>query len=87
MGRIPVKEKLAELEEQGKRLRRRQDYLRQEADFLAEMMFRKPYAEMAAHRRLLQEWEEEIGRLEQSLQYLRDEYRRISSKAGPKAGK
>ena len=71
--------KLSELEEQRTRLRRRQEYLKDERDFLIEVMLTKPYPEMAAHRSLLAEWDKEIEELEQSLGYLRREYFRIKS--------
>ncbi len=71
--------KLSELEEQGTRLRRRQDCLKGERDFLIEVMLTKPYPEMAAHRELLAEWDKEIEELEQSLGYLRREYLRLKS--------
>lgn len=71
--------KLSELEEQGTRLRRRQEYLKGERDFLVEVMLTKPYPEMAAHRALLAEWDKEIDELERSLDYLRREYLRIKS--------
>lgn len=71
--------RLERIEEQGKRLRRRRDYLRSEADFLVEMMLARPYEGMAAHRRLLQEWEKEIDELDRSLAYLREEYKKLTS--------
>ena len=74
MGRyIPLQEKLASLEEQGKRLLRRQEYLKGECDFLADMLLTRPVKDMDAQHRLLREWEEEIAGLEQSLEYLRRE--------------
>lgn len=71
---IPIQNKLEEITEQGKRIRRRQEKLKDDRDFLVDMMLTKPYKEMAAHRRLLAEWEHEIDELERSLQYLRQEY-------------
>jgi hypothetical protein len=71
---IPLQEKLDEIEEQGKRLLRRQEYLKGERDFLADMLLTRPVKDMEAQRRLLREWEEEIDRLERSLGYLRNEY-------------
>lgn len=73
---IPIQNKLEEIKEQGKRLRRRQEKLKDDRDFLVDMMLTKPYAEMAAHRRLLAEWEAEIEKLEQSLRFLREEYQK-----------
>ena len=70
----PLRTKLAEIEERGKRLRRRQNKLKADSDFLVDMMLTKPYEDMAAHRRLLSEWEAEIDALERDLQYLRNEY-------------
>ena len=70
----PLRTKLADIEERGKRLRRRQDKLKEDRDFLVDMMLTKPYEDMASHRRLLGEWEAEIDALERDLQYLRQEY-------------
>lgn len=71
---IPIQNKLEEITEQGKRIRRRQEKLKDDRDFLVDMMLTKPYKDMAAHRRLLSEWEAEIDALERDLQYLRNEY-------------
>ena len=71
---IPLQDKLDEIEEQGKRLLRRQDYLKEERDFLTDMLLSRPVKDMEAQRRLLSEWDEEIDRLEQSLTFLRQEY-------------
>lgn len=71
---IPLQDKLDELKEQGKRLLRRQDYLKGERDFLTDMLLTRPVKDMEAQRRLLREWDEEIDRLEESLTYLRGEY-------------
>lgn len=73
---IPIQNKLEEITEQGKRLRRRQEKLKDDRDFLVDMMLTKPYKDMEAHRRLLAEWEAEIDKLENDLQYLRKEYRK-----------
>ena len=70
--------KLADIEERGTRLRRRQDKLKEDRDFLIDMMLTKPYEEMASHRRLLSEWEAEIDALERDLQYLRNEYQKYN---------
>ncbi len=71
---IPLQDKLDEIEEQGKRLRRRLDYLKGERDFLIDMLLTRPVKDMEAQRRLLQEWDEEIDKLELSITYLRQEY-------------
>ena len=54
---IPLQDKLDEIEEQGKRLRRRLDYLKGERDFLVDMLLTRPTRDMEAQRRLLQEWD------------------------------
>lgn len=80
MGRyIPLQDKLDELLYQGKKLRRRQDYLKGEHEFLVNVLLDRPTHDMEAQRSLLREWEEEIARLGQSLDYLRREYARILS--------
>ena len=70
----PIQTRLDEIEEQGVKLRRRQEYLKGERDFLVETMLTKPYKDMAEHRKLLAEWDKGIDELERSLNYLRDEY-------------
>lgn len=71
---IPLQDKLDEIEEQGKRLRRRKEYLERERDFLVDMLITRPAKDMEAQRRLLREWDEEIDKLELSITYLRREY-------------
>lgn len=71
---IPLQDKLDEIEEQGKRLRRRKEYLERERDFLIDMLITRPVKDMEAQRRLLQEWNEEIDKLDLSIAYLRREY-------------
>ncbi|MEY8485370.1 hypothetical protein [uncultured Parabacteroides sp.] len=71
---IPLQDKLDEIEEQGKRLRRRKEYLERERDFLIDMLITRPVKDMEAQRRLLREWDEEIDRLDESITYLRREY-------------
>ena len=70
----PIQTRLDEIEEQGVKLRRRQEYLKGERDFLIDAMITKPYKDMAEHRKLLAEWDKEIDELERSLNYLRKEY-------------
>ena len=71
---IPLQDKLDEIEEQGGRLRRRLDYLKGERDFLVDTLLTRPVQDMEAQRRLLREWDEEIEKLERSIDYLRREY-------------
>lgn len=47
-----------------------------EHEFLVNVLLDRPTHNMEPQRRLLREWEEEIARLEESLQYLRREYTR-----------
>lgn len=73
---IPLQDKLDEIEEQGKRLSRRKEYLERERDFLVDMLLTRPTKDMEAQRQLLGEYEEEIDRLERSIEYLQNEYKR-----------
>lgn len=77
---VMLAEKLAEIEEQGKRLRRRQDYLKSEHAFLVETLLDRPTNDMTAQRQLLAEWEDEIDKLERSLEWLRGEYVRLKER-------
>ncbi|MBU9059268.1 hypothetical protein [Parabacteroides merdae] len=74
MGYIPIKDKLEEIERRGRQIRRRQEKLKDDAAFLADMLLTRATSDMEAQRRLLREWEEEIEQLEQSLIFLRSEY-------------
>ena len=69
-----VKEKLEEIEEQGKKLRRRLEYLERESDFLVDTIIDRPIADTSPQRRLLQEWKQEIEEIGRGLEYLRAEY-------------
>ena len=48
---IPLQDKLDEIEEQGKRLRRRLDYLKGERDFLVDMLLTRPTRDMEEYKR------------------------------------
>lgn len=74
MGYIPIKDKLEEIERRGRQIRRRQEKLKDDVAFLADMLLTRATPDMEAQRRLLREWEEEIEQLEQSLTFLRSEY-------------
>lgn len=74
MSYIPIKDKLEEIERRGRQIRRRQEKLKDDAAFLADMLLTRATSDMEAQRRLLREWEEEIEQLEQSLIFLRSEY-------------
>lgn len=80
MEKTAANSKLLEIEEQGKRLRRRQDHLKEERDFLIDVMLTKPYREMHEHYKLLAEWEAEIDDLERGLERLRKEYKELYQK-------
>lgn len=71
---IPLQDKLDEIEEQGKRLRRRLDYLKGERDFLVDMLLTRPTRDMRRNAGCSRSGDEEIDKLEQSIAYLRREY-------------
>ena len=77
MAYIPIKEHLARLEEQGKRITRRLDRILDDIEFLTDMLLTRPTRDMEAQRRLLREWEEEADRLKEDRDKLRDEYKRL----------
>lgn len=81
MGYIPIKDKLEEIERRGRQIRRRQEKLKDDAAFLADMLLTRATSDMEAQRRLLREWEEEIEQLEQSLTFLRSEYMKYKHKS------
>ena len=80
MGYIPIKDKLEEIERRGRQIRRRQEKLKDDAAFLADMLLTRATSDMEAQRRLLREWEEEIEQLEQ-LTFLRSEYMKYKHKS------
>lgn len=73
---IPLQDKLDEIEEQGKRLLRRKEYLERERDFLVDSLIDRPIKNMEAQHHLVDEWSKEIDRVDESLGYLRNEYKR-----------
>ena len=73
---IPLQDKLDEIEEQGKRLLRRKEYLERERDFLVDSLIDRPIKNMEAQHHLVGEWSKEIDRVDESLGYLRNEYKR-----------
>ena len=73
---IPLQAKLDEIEEQGKRLLRRKEYLERERDFLVDSLIDRPIKNMEAQHHLVDEWSKEIDRVDESLGYLRNEYKR-----------
>lgn len=81
MGYIPIKDKLEEIERRGRQIRRRQEKLKDDAAFLADMLLTRATPDMEAQRRLLREWEEEIEQLKQSLTFLRSEYMKYKHKS------
>lgn len=81
MGYIPIKDKQEEIERRGRQIRRRQEKLKDDAAFLADMLLTRATPDMEAQRRLLREWEEEIEQLEQSLTFLGSEYMKYKHKS------
>ena len=62
MAYIPIKVRLQQIEKRGQQIRRRQDKLKEDAAFLAEMLLTRATPDMEAQRRLLREWEERSSR-------------------------
>lgn len=79
MAVIPIAQRLADIEAQANRLKRRIEVLTSDCDFLADTMISRPWQDMTAQRRLLDEWNEEIGKLEQDLDFLRTEWSRLNT--------
>lgn len=78
MAIIPIAERLADIQEQGKRLTRRIEKMQADHDFLVDSMISRPWANMTAQRRLLNEWSEEIEQMKLDLEYLRIEWKRLN---------
>lgn len=78
MAIIPIAERLADIEEQGKRLTGRIEKMQADHDFLVDSMISRPWADMTAPRRLLNEWGEEIEQMKLDLEYLRIEWKRLN---------
>lgn len=79
MAAIPIAQRLADIEAQANRLKRRIEVLTSDCDFLADTMISRPWQDMTAQRRLLDEWNEEINMLEQDLAFLRTEWSRLNA--------
>lgn len=79
MAVIPIAQRLADIEVQANRLKRRIEVLTSDCDFLTDTMLSRPWQDMTAQRRLLEEWNEEISKLEQDLDFLRTEWSRLNT--------
>lgn len=77
MARIPIAQRLADIERQGQALGRRIGRMESDRDFLVDSILNRPWAEVEAQRRLVKEWDEEIERMRLDLQFLRDEWKRL----------
>ena len=77
MARIPIAQRLADIEAQGQAVKRQIEKIQADHDFLADVLLSRPVADMSAQRRLLEEWNEEIERMRLDLQFLRDEWKRL----------
>lgn len=77
MAMIPIARRLDDIEQRANRLKRRIEMLTSDRDFLIETMISRPWGDMTAQRRLLDEWDEEIGKLEEDLNFLRAEWARL----------
>ncbi len=78
MAIIPIAQRLANIERQGQALRRRIERMESDRDFLVDSILNRPWAEVEAQRRLVKEWDEEIDRMGLDLQFLRNEWKRLS---------
>lgn len=78
MAIIPIAQRLADIETQASRLKRRIEALTSDSNFLADTMLSRPWQDMTAQRRLIDEWNEEIDKLEQNLNFLRTEWTRLN---------
>lgn len=78
MARIPIAQRLADIERQGQALGRRIVRMESDRDFLVDSILNRPWAEVEAQRSLVREWDEEIDRMRLDLQFLRDEWKRLS---------
>ena len=78
MAIIPITQRLADIEEQGRRLCRRIEKLEGDRDFLIDTIIDRPWVKVEAQRHLIEEWNEEIERSKVDLQFLRDEWTRRS---------
>ena len=63
MAVIPIAQRLSDIEVRANRLKRRIEVLTSDSDFLTETMISRPWQDMTAQRRLLNEWSEEIDKL------------------------
>lgn len=79
MAVIPIARRLEDIEERANRLKRRIEVLTSDSDFLTETMISRPWQDMTAQRRLLNEWSEEIDKLEHDLNILRNEWSRLNN--------
>lgn len=79
MAVIPISQRLTDIEDRAARLKRRIEKLTSDRDFLADTMISRPWQDMTAQRRLLEEWNEEIEKLEQDLNGLRTEWIRLNN--------
>lgn len=78
MACIPIDKRISDIEKQGHSLNRRIDKLQSDYDYLVESMISRPWANMTAQCRLLEEWNEEIESLKLEVDDLRKEWTRLN---------
>lgn len=79
MAVIPIAQRLADIEAQANRLKRRIGHLEEDRDFLIDTIIDRPVKKTEPQWRLVKLWEEEIGRMKADLQFLRTEWSRLST--------
>lgn len=77
MTKSEINRQIKETERLGASISRRINKISEDRDFLVETMITNPYPAMSEHKALLQEWDEEIERLEQDRQYLRTRWSQL----------
>lgn len=75
---IPIPMRLAYIESQGIRLKRRIEKTQADYDWLIDSLITRLVVDMTAQRWLLDEWNIEIEKMGIDLQFLRDEWTRLN---------
>lgn len=79
MAVIPIAQRLADIETQANRLKRRIGNMEEDRDFLIDTIIDRPIKKTEPQWRLVKVWEEEIGRMKADLQFLRTEWSRLNA--------
>lgn len=87
MAYIPIGQHILDIEKQGHGLNRRIEKLQSDYDYLIESMISRPWADMTAQRRLLEEWNEEIESQKLKVDDLRKEWTKLNDIKNSKSTK